>query len=157
MGSFDKINCLVWEITLKCNARCIQCCSSAGNFGCGELNEKQTMYVCDKINDAGITNVNIIGGELFLRPDWKNIIKKLRSYDIRVSIVTNGICLNKSVLNFLADNGVKTIGISIDGGKAKTHDYIRQVPNLFSNIFKKVKNNKVPINFTAITTLNKLN
>jgi len=126
----SNINCLVWEITLKCN---------------------------DQINDVGIKNVNIIGGELFLRPDWKKIIKRLSKYGITIYIVTNGICLNRDNLHFLYDNGIKTIGISIDGGKPETHNYIRQVPNLFEQIFKNIENNDTPISFTAITTLNKLN
>jgi radical SAM protein with 4Fe4S-binding SPASM domain len=76
---------------------------------------------------------------------------------IPASIVTNGLCLTKTNLKFLAQNNIKTVGISIDGGTAKTHDYIRQVPGLWKKIFRNVKNNPTDVQFTAITTLNKLN
>ena len=153
----QNINCLVWEITLKCNAHCIHCGSSAGCFKNDELSENQAIEICSQINEAGIKNVNIIGGELFLRSDWKAIVKKLREYGIKLSIVTNGICLTKSNLHFLFDNGVKTIGVSIDGGRSKTHDYIRQVPGLYNKIFKNIRNDDTNIQYTAITTLSKLN
>ena len=152
-----NINCCVWEVTLKCNARCIHCGSSAGCKKNDEMSTQQMLNVCKQMNEANIKNVNLIGGELFLRKDWKEIVKTLHSYNINISIVTNGICLNKENLEFLASEGVKTIGISIDGGKAETHDYIRQVPGLFDRIFKVVEENETPIQFTAITTLNKLN
>ena len=80
-----NIDCLVWEVTLKCNANCIHCGSGAGFKQVDELDTQQAENVCYQINDAGIKNVNLIGGELFLRKDWKQIIKQLRDFDIKVS------------------------------------------------------------------------
>ena len=54
--------------------------------------------------------------------------------------------------------GINVIGISIDGAKAKKHDYIRGVPNCYKHDWEMVKltqSKKIPV--TVITTINKLN
>lgn len=154
----SQLECIVWEITLKCNAKCIHCGSSAGCNRENELTTEEILNICDQISDIGCKNVNLLGGELFLKEDWEKIIKKLRRYDIDVSLITNGICLNDKNLEFLASEGIKSIGISIDGGKAETNDYIRGVPGLFDKIFHTVSDIEgFKFDLCAISTLNKLN
>lgn len=153
-----QLDCVVWEITLKCNAKCIHCGSAAGIDRENELSTKEILNICDQIADIGCQNVNLLGGELFLKKDWEKIVKKLRGNGIDVSLITNGICLNEKNLDFLASEGVKSIGISIDGGKSETHDYIRGVPDLFDKIFNAVSlMQDYSFDICAITTLNKLN
>src|SRR3989339_220234 len=149
---------VVWEITLKCNARCIHCGSSAGDARDDELSTEEALNICDQLAEVGCKTVNLIGGELFLRPDWHEIIKRLIQGNVNVSIITNGIALTEDKIDFLADIGIKTLGISIDGGTSETNDHIRQVPGLFDKIFNTmeyVKEKK--LDAVAITTLNKLN
>lgn len=149
---------VVWELTLRCNARCLHCGSSAGEAREDELTPEEALNICDQLAEAGCKEVNLIGGEVFLRPDWKTIISKLTEYNINVSIITNAIALTEDKIGFLADIGLKTLGISVDGGTSETHDYIRQVPGLFDNIFDRVQEvHKAGINSVAITTLSKIN
>jgi len=149
---------VVWEITLKCNARCIHCGSSAGDAREDELSTEEALNICDQLSEVGCKVVNLIGGELFLRPDWHEIIKRLIQGNVDVSIITNGIALTEDKIDFLADIGIKTLGISIDGGNPETNDHIRQVPGLFDKIFNIMEYiDKKSLNAVAITTLNKLN
>lgn len=149
---------VVWEITLKCNARCLHCGSSAGEAREDELSTEEALHICDQLAEIGCKDVNLIGGELFLRSDWQEIIKRLRQGNVGVSIITNGIPLTEDKIDFLADVGIKTLGISIDGGTPETHDHIRQIPGLFNKIFNILEYvEKKNLNAVAITTLNKLN
>ena len=149
---------VVWEITLKCNARCLHCGSSAGEAREDELTAEESLNICDQLAEIGCKSVNLIGGELFLRADWHEIIKRLIERNIDVSIITNGIALTEDKIDFLQDIGIKTLGISIDGGTPETNDNIRQVPGLFNKIFDIMRYiEKRNIDTVAITTLNKLN
>lgn len=149
---------VVWEITLKCNAKCLHCGSQAGEARTDELNTQEALDVCNQLAQLGCRDLNLIGGELFLRPDWKEIISELTQNNVRVSIITNGIALTDEKIDFLAESGIKSVGISIDGGTPQTHDYIRQVPGLFDKIFKIAESvAKKGLNPIAVTTLNKLN
>ena len=149
---------VVWEITLKCNARCLHCGSAAGEIREDELNAEESLNICDQLAEIGCKDVNLIGGELFLRSDWPEIIKRLIKKNVGVSIITNGIALSEDKIDFLADVGIKTLGISLDGAIPETNDYIRQVSGLFNKIFKTMEYvEKSGLNAVAITTLNKLN
>jgi len=149
---------VVWEITLKCNARCLHCGSSAGESREDELSTEEALNLCDQFAELGCKAVNLIGGELFLRPDWKKIIQRLIENNVEVSIITNGIALTEDKIDFLADIRIQTLGISLDGGSPETNDYIRQTPGLFNKIFNTMGYvQKKNLNAVAITTLNKLN
>ncbi|OGH99347.1 MAG: hypothetical protein A2039_09425 [Candidatus Melainabacteria bacterium GWA2_34_9] len=149
---------VVWEITLKCNARCLHCGSSAGEIREDELNTKEALNICDQLAEIGCKDVNLIGGELFLNPDWQEIIKRLIQGNIDVSIITNGIALTEDKINFLAEVGLKTLGISLDGATPEINDHIRQVPGLFNKIFNTMEYvEKSGLKTVAITTLNKIN
>ncbi len=149
---------VVWEITLKCNAHCVHCGSAAGRDRPNNLTQEEIFRVCDELEEIGCRKVNLIGGEMFLHPLWKEIIISLRQKNIDVSIITNAICLNKEKIEFLDKQGVSTIGISLDGATPEMHDKIRQVPGTYKHVFslmKDLKNTK--INLVAITTLNRFN
>ena len=149
---------IVWELTLKCNARCAHCGSAAGMDRKDNLSEVEIMRVCDELGDLKCRKVTLIGGETFLYPGWRKIVQKLRSLNIDVAIVTNALALDEEKIKFLEEQNLETLGISLDGAKAETHDSIRQVPGTFKHIFSLsgyLKSSSIPV--TAITTVTKKN
>ncbi|MCL2145390.1 MAG: radical SAM protein [Endomicrobia bacterium] len=152
-----KLAHAVWEITLKCNAKCVHCASSAGVSRESELSLDESLKICDELISSGCARITLIGGETFLNPNWKDIAAKLSDGGIAVSVVTNALLLNKDNIDFLSGIKAEVIGISIDG-LANTHDSIRQIPGLYDKIFsvlEYVKEKSIPA--TAITTLSKKN
>ena len=153
-----KLYSVVWELTLRCNAHCQHCGSSAGKTRENELTLEENLRMCDQLIELKCERINLMGGELFLNPNWKTIAEYLSKNGVLVSIITNGILLNKENLDFLKKINTETIGLSIDGGLPKTHDSVRGVPGLFDKIFKNIPNilqSGIPI--VAITTLTKRN
>jgi radical SAM protein with 4Fe4S-binding SPASM domain len=151
------LGCIVWELTLKCNAHCIHCGSDAGNKKIEELTTFEALSVCKQIAETECRHVNLLGGEIFLKDDWRQIIKALRDRDITVSLITNGSLLNQQNLNFLKEAGINTLGISIDGTR-NVHDLIRGLPGLFDSIQQNIQQAELAgFTLSAITTVNKLN
>ena len=153
-----KIATAVWELTLKCNAKCIQCGSSAGCDRANNLTFEQAKSVVKQLDEIGCGILTLIGGEYFLYPKWRELLQELSKTKIKVGIVTNALALNEEKLDFMKKIGVRGIGISIDGANSKTHDHIRGVPGSYNHAWKIVKltkEKKIPV--TIITTINKLN
>ena len=120
------------ELTLACNLRCRHCASSAGHPRPNELSTDEFLSICDQFPDLLVEEVDFTGGEPLIRDDWFKIATHLRKMEIPVRMVSNGILLKHNIAR-LADAGIATIGISLDGLEA-THDLIRAKPGLFREI-----------------------
>ena len=150
-------NC-VWELTLKCNAKCVHCGSTAGQKRENDLSFDEAVSVVHQLVSANCQLLTLIGGEYFLYPRWRDLLREIKNTPMRFSIVTNGLLLPEETLDFLMDMGIYGIGISLDGANPKTHDYIRGVPGCFNRAFDSVKrcrSRRIPT--TVITTINRLN
>ena len=153
-----KIVTAVWELTSKCNAKCIHCGSNSGCDKLDNLTFEQVKSVVLQLDEIGCIFLTLIGGEYFLYPKWKELLEELSKTKIRIAIVTNALALNEEKLDYLKKMNIRGIGFSMDGSKAETHDYIRQVPGCYEHAWKVIKLAKTKkIASTIITTINKLN
>ena len=158
MADFGKLDNVVWELTLRCNARCLHCGSSAGGDRENNLSEQELLRVCDELAAAQCRKVTLIGGEVFLHPSWRKIVQRLSSHGIYVAVVTNGLFLDEEKIKFFAENNTECIGISLDGSCPETHDKIRNVHGIFDRIFALdglFKKYKIPV--VAVSTITNMN
>ena len=121
---------VVWEITLACDLKCMHCGSRAGVRRPGELSTAECLEVIDSLARLGTREVTIIGGEAYLRSDWLELIRAIRSHGMRCTMQTGGRNLHESRLIAAAEAGLSGIGVSIDG-LALLHDHLRGVPGSF--------------------------
>jgi len=152
-----KPNCAVWEITLKCNSKCIHCGSNAGLARSNELNTDEALNLVKELKSCGFKGVALMGGEPLLRKDWLDIANEVKSQKMELSIITNGIDLDKNV-QLIKDLNTDCVSLSLDGGKAETHDYLRGLKGSFKktvNVINRLKKEKLPV--SVITTVNKIN
>ncbi|HBN07994.1 MAG TPA: hypothetical protein DD435_04875 [Cyanobacteria bacterium UBA8530] len=148
---------VLWEITHKCNAKCIHCISDAGGDRHQELSTEEALDLCDQLAEFA-NRIHLLGGEVFLRSDWKKIVERIHSHGIPFSIVTNGLALKEETINFLKEMEIYNLGLSLDGGKAETHDHIRGVPGIYQrNLDLMEKLAEEEVSFSVISTFNKLN
>jgi len=117
----------VWEITDRCNLRCVHCECAAGEPRPDELTTAEALALCDDLAALGTRKVNLSGGEPFLRRDWPDIVERLKSHEIEVFLVTNGLPFTERIAARCVALGVDWISVSIDGLMA-THDSIRRYP-----------------------------
>ncbi len=157
-----KPSCAVWEITLKCNSNCIHCGSKAGKSRIDELNTEESLNLVREIRDCGYKGIALMGGEPLIRSDWYDIAREIKKNKLELSIVTNGLTLLdniKEIKSLKAD----CVSLSLDGGSAKVHDYLRGIPGAFDktlNAITRLKEEKIPVSvITAVskTNLNELN
>jgi len=148
----------LFELTLKCNMRCLHCGSSAGNRRVKELSTEEWKGVIKELSDMECKLVTLLGGEPFIRRDWFEISKEIKDRGMDLTIISNGLLINERLVSKLRTLEPYTIAISLDGGTEKTHDYIRQVNGSFKQVMKALELlRSADINTSVITTLSKMN
>ncbi|MBQ7591547.1 MAG: radical SAM protein [Clostridia bacterium] len=152
---FELAQC-VWEITLACCFECAYCGSRAGKARQGELTTEECLDVADQLAELGCERVSMIGGEVFMRRDWRQIASKLTSLGIAVNIITNGFIFNEKMLGCLRDCAVESVSVSIDGPRA-IHDRYRQAGSYDRAMaaVRALKEGGIPV--SVISTLNSEN
>ncbi len=124
-------------ITYNCNMRCTHCSSTVlKRKGTSPLTVDQFKIIARKLIKAGVLVVNFTGGEPFTRPDLIEIIKCFDPKKLLIAIQTNGYDVTEEKLKELKKVGVDSIGISIDGPSAETHDPFRNSPGAFEHAMK---------------------
>ncbi|MHA2399951.1 MAG: radical SAM/SPASM domain-containing protein [Promethearchaeota archaeon] len=149
--------CAVWEITLKCDSKCIHCGSNAGKSRFDELNTQEALKLVEELYSCGYKGVALMGGEPLIREDWYIIAKEIKKFKMDLSIVSNGLNLIQHIQNLKKLN-VDCVGLSLDGGNQKTHDRLRGVQGSFQktlNAIKRLIGEKIPV--SVITSVNKIN
>jgi len=117
----------IWELTRRCNLRCIHCENSCGESSARELSCEQIEATAQELAALGCQHVHITGGEPLLHPQWERLCRAIADSGLRTSLITNGTLLDDDRLTRAVDVGVQAVGVSIDGLQA-THDSIRLRP-----------------------------
>ena len=114
----------MWELTLACDQLCTHCGSRAGDAREGELSLAQALSVVEELAALGCFECVLIGGEAYLHPQYLDIIRALVKHGIRASMTTGGRGLNAMMAKEMAEAGLHTVSVSIDGLEP-THDLMR--------------------------------
>ncbi len=114
----------VWEITLRCDLSCHHCGSRAGKPRQDELTTEEALRLVDDMATLGVTEVSLIGGEVYLRDDWAKIAERVVSRGMTCGIVTGGRGFTRERARIAVDAGVSGVSVSIDGHPPE-HDALR--------------------------------
>lgn len=116
---------LTWEITLLCNLNCRHCLSDAGKPHARELSTDECKAVIDQLARHKVFQINIGGGEPFVRADFFEIIEYANKMGIVACISTNGTLLNAETCRRLSAMKDIFLQVSLDGVDENTNDGIR--------------------------------
>ena len=128
-GAAPRPRLMVFDLTMRCNLRCKMCYlteKARSGSAADELTLEQIKSILSK---TGIKNINLVGGEVFIRKDLPDILAFFRHTGIHCPTITpNGTLLTperaERLVPFLADNTVGSLTFSIDGPE-EIHDAVR--------------------------------
>ena len=146
----------VWEITLACCFSCEYCGSKGGKARENELSTKECLDIADQLADLGCRRVSMIGGEVFMRKDWKQIVSRLTEHNIAVNIITNGYIFSDELIDDIKEVSVESVSVSLDGPE-KIHDKYRQEGSYLRAVRAINVLGAAGIPVSVITTLNREN
>lgn len=153
-----KLDQVVWEITLACCFSCKYCGSgvTGGKARPNELTTEECFGVADQLAGLDCRRVSLIGGEVFMRKDWKAIVSRLRSYGMLVNIITNGFVFKDAIIEDLKQLDLESVAVSLDGPK-EVHDKYRQKGSYDRAIQAIEALTEAGIHTSVISTLNSEN
>ncbi|QJA05324.1 12,18-didecarboxysiroheme deacetylase [Thermosulfurimonas marina] len=156
--SADKRPVVVWNVTKRCNLRCVHCYASADpNPHPDELTTEEGMALLEDLARFGCPVVLFSGGEPLMRPDILDLIKRAVDLGMRAVISTNGVLIDRALARELKKLGLSYVGISMDGLR-EVHDRFRGVKGAFDKAMEAVENCKAEgIKVGLRFTINKLN
>jgi len=138
--SKDKRPVVVWNITQRCNLKCVHCYAHAKNrSGEDELTTREGMTLIDDLAQFGVPVLLFSGGEPLVRPDLPELAAYAVEKGMRAVISTNGTLITPGKARILKEIGLSYVGISLDGME-KVNDRFRGVDGAFNAALEGIKN-----------------
>ena len=138
--SADKKPVVVWNVTRRCNLRCVHCYAQAKEeAGSDELTTAQGRTLLDDLAAFGVPVVLFSGGEPLARKDLPELAAYAVGKGMRAVISTNGTLITAAVAQTLKEIGLSYVGISLDGMQ-EVNDRFRAVPGAFRAALDGIRN-----------------
>ncbi len=156
--SEDKKPVVVWNMTRRCNLKCVHCYAQAKDKAYdNELTTTEGKALIDDLARFGSPVMLFSGGEPLMRPDLPEMAEYAVSKGMRAVISTNGTLITREMAHTLKEIGLSYVGISLDGMQ-EIHDRFRAVKGCFEDALEGIRNTqeagiKVGLRFT----INKFN
>lgn len=129
-----------FDITPKCNSKCIYCMADTRMKNPLELSTKKIIEVIDELNDLGIWSITLSGGEPTLRSDLFEILDHTKKLELATSVFTNAILIDKKLAKKFSEYENLFMQISLDSTNPSHHDKHRGVNGAFKKTLQGIKN-----------------
>ena len=125
---------IAWEITRRCNLRCVHCRSSSELEikGHSDFPLSEAFRIIDDIASYAKPVVVLSGGEPLVRDDVFEIAKYGAEKGLRMCLATNGTLVTDESCEKIKSSGIKIVSISIDGSEDVVHDDFRNQKGAFA-------------------------
>jgi Fe-coproporphyrin III synthase len=138
--SADKKPVVVWNVTRRCNLRCVHCYAHAKDRADeGELTTGQGKALLDDLAGFGVPVVLFSGGEPLVRKDLPELAAYAVGQGMRAVISTNGTLITAPMARTLKEIGLSYVGISLDGME-EVNDRFRGLPGAFRSALDGIRN-----------------
>jgi len=138
--SADKKPVVVWNVTRRCNLRCVHCYSQSEDRNYqGELSFEEGKALIDDLAEFGSPVILFSGGEPLIRPDILDLIRYAAAKGLRAVVSTNGALITAKIAEQLKEIGLSYVGISLDGLE-EVHDAFRGFRGTFGRVMNAIKN-----------------
>ncbi len=156
--SSDKKPVVVWNITRRCNLKCVHCYAQAKDMLFkNELSTEEGKNLIDDLAQFGVPVLLFSGGEPTIRQDLPELAAYAVKKGMRAVISTNGTLISEEMARTLKEIGLSYVGISLDGME-EIHDRFRGVKGAFKSAIKGIENSKkAGIKVGLRFTINKIN
>lgn len=126
------ISSLQFELSSRCNERCIHCYIPNEKKNRGfDMPKSKVLSILDEYSRMGGLNVTLSGGEVFLHKDLIEIARYCREKDFIITILSNLISLKDEQILDLKALNISLVQVSLYSMDPSVHDYITTVKGSF--------------------------
>lgn len=123
---------LQFELTSRCNERCIHCYIPNNKKNKGDvIPTEKVKSIIDEYAEMGGLQVSLSGGEAFLHRDIIEIARYCREKDMKISILSNLMSVTDAQIAALKKLNISVIQVSLYSMDPEKHDYITTVKGSF--------------------------
>lgn len=125
---------IAWEITRRCNLKCIHCRSSSEMEvqNHPDFSTEEAFRIMDDIVSFAKPVIVLSGGEPLLRKDIFEIARYGSDRNLRMCLATNGTLVTDEICKKIKDSDIKIVSLSLDGSVEKVHDNFRNQKGAFA-------------------------
>ena len=148
-----RLASLQFELTSRCNERCIHCYIPNGKKNAGfDMSFERFKYILDQYAEMGGLQVTLSGGEALMNKDIVKMLWYCREKDMQISLLTNLISLKKELIPILKDVNLSLIQVSLYSMDAEKHDSITTMKGSFEKTktaIEKLHNADIPVQISC--------
>lgn len=138
--SRDKKPVVVWNMTRRCNLKCVHCYAHAVPVdGKDEIGTEKAREIIEDLARYGAPVMLFSGGEPLVRQDLVELASFATERGMRAVISTNGTLITPAKARELKKVGLSYVGISLDGLE-EVHDHFRGVRGAFKKALEGIAN-----------------
>ncbi len=138
--SSDKRPVVVWNVTRRCNLKCVHCYAHARDrLFDNELTNQEGRRLIDDLAQFGVPVLLFSGGEPLVRPDLPELAAYAVEKGMRAVISTNGTLITPQMAHTLKQIGLSYVGISLDGME-EINDRFRGVKGAYRQALAGIRN-----------------
>jgi 12,18-didecarboxysiroheme deacetylase len=138
--SEDKRPVVVWNVTRRCNLKCVHCYAQADDVAYpNELSTDEGKGLIDDLAQFGVPVLLFSGGEPLVRKDLPELAAYTVAKGMRAVISTNGTLITTAMAQTLKQIGLSYVGISLDGLE-EINDRFRGVTGAFQKALEGIRN-----------------
>lgn len=132
---------IAWEITRRCNLKCVHCRSSSdlAVVGHPDFSFEEAKRILDDIASYASPVMVLSGGEPLLRPDVFDIARYGTSLGFRMCMATNGTLVTDEICSKIKEAEIRMVSLSLDGARAETHDDFRNQQGAFAGTMNAIE------------------
>ncbi len=132
---------IAWEITRRCNLRCVHCRSASEMEvkGHPDFPTAEAFRVIDDIVSYAKPVVVLSGGEPLKRDDVFEIARYGTEKGLRMCLATNGTLVTEETCENIKSSGIRIVSLSLDGSVEKVHDDFRSQKGAFAGTINAAK------------------
>ena len=131
-----------FELTARCNFNCNMCyvhlneqqIKSIGS----ELTNEQWLDIARQARDAGMLYLTLTGGEVFTRPDFRELYEGLSQMGFLIQILSNGYLIDQSVMEWLGEIQPYVIRFTLYGASNDTYARVCGVKDGFDRVSRAI-------------------
>ena len=122
---------LVIELTYRCNEQCVHCYCPASRER-NELSVESLYGLVSEYELLGGLSLQLTGGEFFLSPHAKKLLRYLCGRGLLISISSNLTLVDEETVDLLKDIVPRSVSCSVYSADPDVHDSITTVPGSFA-------------------------
>jgi radical SAM protein with 4Fe4S-binding SPASM domain len=113
------------DLLARCDLNCTHCYLSVRRAP--GLSTDRYLQLLDELHDANVLHLLFSGGEIFLRDDTLQILRRARQLRFLVKLITHGGRITDEIADALAEMGIAEVGISLYSMVPEHHEAVTRI------------------------------